>query len=87
MDATTKTKTRCETVDQILPWTDPAGRLNIEVGDLVLDGGGFKQIGYVELGKGSNLVWYSFVGESDVASFVGADELIGVRRYLETTEE
>lgn len=81
----TATKTRCEVVDQIIPWTDADGRLNIEVGDLVLDGGDFKQIDYVAL-DGKTLVGYSFDGHLGV-DFANQDDLVAVRRYIETTEE
>jgi len=74
----------CEVLDQILAWTRPDGTLQIEVGDLILDGGRLKQLDYVAL-DGESLVGYSFDGEHGV-DFLRRDDLVAVRRYI-TIEE
>lgn len=78
-------KTRCETVDQIVSWTDKDGTLQVEPGDLVLDDGQFKQLGHVAL-EGESLVGYSFDGHHGV-DFACRDDLVAVRRYIETGKE
>lgn len=84
MDTVT-TKTRCEVVDQILAWTRPDGTLQVEAGDLVVDGGEFKLLAEV-VRLDRTLVQYSFDGEHGI-EYAAVDELVAVRRYIETTEE
>lgn len=86
--ATAPVKTRCEVVDQIIEWTDKDGRLQIHEGDLILDGGKLEQV--ARIGFTSDVyrdrVAYKLDGVEGV-SLAGVDELVAVRRYIETTEE
>ena len=86
MDTATKTETRCEVLDQIVEWTDQQGRLNVGVGDLVLDNDQLKLVSEITFNRLHRKVYVQFdnVGparDKDPAAPVA------VRRYVETTEE
>jgi hypothetical protein len=57
MDTVT-TKTRCESIDQIVEWTRPDGTLNIEAGDLILEYGKLQQIARIDLVEDGRFVRY-----------------------------
>lgn len=80
----TTTKTRCETVDQIVEWTAPDGALQIQEGDLILDGGNLEQVAEIERGIDGGVV-YRLDGH-ELSRHVCSDEMVAVRRYIETTE-
>lgn len=75
----------CEVVDQIVSWTDKDGRLNIHEGDLILDGSSLELIAEIELGLDGG-AHYMLEGRDRSFSAAG-DELVAVRRYVETTEK
>lgn len=83
----TTTKTRCETVDQIVSWTDSTGRLNIAVGDLVLDADQFEEVSEILYDPAPLLrVAVGFKGRhTKVIKDPAAP--VAVRRYIETTED
>lgn len=82
----TTTKTRCEVVDQILAWTTPDGTLQIEPGDLIVHDGAFEQLADVDILEGGEMVCYR-LADLTGTEFAGVEELVAVRRYVETTEE
>ena len=83
----TATKTRCEVVDQIIEWTDKDGVLQIEQGDLVLEGGQFEKVTRLYWDRELDRhVGVSYDGSDDTVHWKRPDELVAVRRYTETTE-
>lgn len=83
----TSTKTGCQVVDQIIEWTDKDGRLNVGVGDLVLDDGQFKQIGHIYWRREfSTRVVVRYEGPYQQTHPKPAGELVAVRRYIETED-
>lgn len=90
MSTTSKTrasKTRCETVDQTLTWTDDNGHLNVESGDLIEVNGEFELVDCVGFDPANdNVVGYSLADRDGIA-FVPRDDRVKVFRYIETTEE
>lgn len=86
MDTTTKTETRCETVDLTVPWTDDNGNLNVVKGDLISELGiGLAQVSDVDLIENGRFVRYELDGYLGV-QFVGPKDEVTVYRYI-TTEE
>lgn len=88
MDTTTKTETRCEVVDQIVAWTAPDGTLQIEAGDLILWERQFATV--TRIGRDKEMPTFSVRVELDghqPVYLVAPDQLVAVRRYIETTEE
>jgi len=83
----TAIKTRCEVVDQIIPWTDSTGRLNIEPGDMILHVRQFEVIATVNRTPDPRHVRYTLESSRGQGRYARSDELVGVRRYVETTEE
>lgn len=85
--STTTGKTRCETVDLTVPWTDNNGNLQIHEGDLVRIDGRFEQV--------AKLHWDTEYFLNVVVRFDGHDEFqrrnpaeqVEVFRYIEHTEE
>lgn len=83
----TATKTRCETVDQIVEWTDSTGRLNIAVGDLIVDADQFEEVSEIHYDPGTGLrVAVGFKGRNSLV-FKPPAAPVAVRRYIETGEE
>lgn len=83
-DATTKT--RCETVDLTIPWTDDNVDLQIEPGDLITEPGiGFALVAAVDLIEDGRFVRYELEGH--LPDFAAPKDKVKVHRYIETTEE
>lgn len=80
------TKTRCETVDLTIPWTDDNGNLNVAKGDLIKEYSEFEQIASVDLIEDGRVVRYEIDGKHGV-DFAAPKDLVKVFRYIETVEE
>jgi hypothetical protein len=81
------TKARCEVVDQIVEWPRSDGTLNIEPGDLILHVRQFEVIATVARTPDPQHVRYTLESSRGQGRYARSDELVGVRRYVETTEE
>lgn len=79
-------KTRCETVDQTIPWVNEDGTLNIVEGDLIEELGHPEQILTVDLIEDGRVVRYELVGQLGTEFALPKDE-VKVYRYIETTED
>lgn len=80
------TKTRCETVDMTVSWTDEQGRLNVVRGDLIEELGHPELISDIALIENGRFVRYEMDGRLGVEFAAPKDE-VKVYRYIETTEE
>lgn len=85
---TNASKPRCETVDQIVAWTTPDGALQIREGDLILWERQFEVV--TRIGRDAEMPTFNVRVELDghgPVYLVAPDQLVAVRRYVETTEE
>lgn len=79
----TAIKTRCETVDQVVSWTDSTGRLNIAVGDLVINDDEFEEVSEIHYDPATDLrVGVGFEGRNSLV-FKDPAAPVAVRRYVE----
>ena len=80
-------KTSCETVDQLLPWTDQDGRLNITAGDLVVEAGEFELVSEIHWNPARDMrVAVGFEGRNTLV-YKDPAETVKVHRYTETIQE
>lgn len=82
----TISKTRCETVDLSISWTDDNGNLQIVEGDLIEEGGRPELIVSVDLVEDGRFVRYEVDGRYG-AEFARPKDKVTVHRYIEHTEE
>lgn len=80
------TKTRCETVDMTVSWTDEQGRLNVVKGDLIEELGRPELISDIDLIEDGRFVRYELDGRLGV-EFARPTDKVRVFRYVETGEE
>lgn len=83
----TTTKTRCETVDQIVEWTDKDGTLQIEPGDMILHVREFEVIATISRTPDPRHVRYTLESSPRQNRYARVHDLVAVRRYIETSEE
>jgi hypothetical protein len=84
---TPTTKTRCETVDMTVPWTDDNGNLNVGKGDLVTDADKFEIVTEIHWNPAWDMrVAVGYEGRGSLV-FKDPAETVKVHRYIEHTEE
>lgn len=84
MDATTKT--RCHVIDQIVEWTTPDGTLQIQKGDMILHCRRFEVIDSIRKTNDPKHLRYTLEGSPSQGRYARIDDLVAVRRYVETEE-